>query len=149
MRDGGAKETTPATSIWRRPTPTKISPMKIADFAISMTSPPKPRSEFGFKKPFYNDFKNFSDFVRIGENSAIGILVEILLLILVIFNTVFLSILLHQTKDKLSTATILFIFNILFSNALFVASFVCMFSDFYDEMPYGSVTEDQVHTRLI
>uniref|UniRef100_A0A914ZC04 G-protein coupled receptors family 1 profile domain-containing protein n=1 Tax=Panagrolaimus superbus TaxID=310955 RepID=A0A914ZC04_9BILA len=85
------------------------------------------------------------DFVKIGEHAALGVFIEILLLGAVIFNTVFLSILLHQTKDKLSTATILFIFNILFSNALFVASFVCMFSDFYIEEAYGAVTEDQFY----
>uniref|UniRef100_A0A914Q8G5 G-protein coupled receptors family 1 profile domain-containing protein n=1 Tax=Panagrolaimus davidi TaxID=227884 RepID=A0A914Q8G5_9BILA len=85
------------------------------------------------------------DFVKIGEHAALGIFIEILLLGAVVFNTVFLSILLHQTKDKLSTATILFIFNILFSNALFVASFVCMFSDFYVEDAYGEVTEDQFY----
>lgn len=93
---------------------------------------------------FFNKKQLFSDFVKIGETAAIGVFVEIILLGAVTFNTVFLSILLHQTKDKLSTATILFIFNILFSNALFVASFVCMFSDFYDDDPYGEVAEDQV-----
>ncbi|VDM45033.1 unnamed protein product [Toxocara canis] len=53
-----------------------------------------------------------------------------------------LSTFLLQTKDHLSTATILFIFNILFSNVLFIASFICLFIDFFDEKPYGQLSEE-------
>ncbi|KAE9555719.1 hypothetical protein FO519_001071 [Halicephalobus sp. NKZ332] len=84
------------------------------------------------------------EFINIGYNSEIGVIVEVALLCLVIFNSMVLSILLMQTKDKLSTATILFIFNILFSNALFVASFGCMFSDFYEDLPYDNLNEEQI-----
>uniref|UniRef100_A0AC34QYR9 G-protein coupled receptors family 1 profile domain-containing protein n=1 Tax=Panagrolaimus sp. JU765 TaxID=591449 RepID=A0AC34QYR9_9BILA len=86
------------------------------------------------------------EFVQLGQKSLIGVFVEVVLLGLVVINSTLLTVLLLQTKDKLSTATILFIFNILFSNALFLASFVCMFSDFYDDLPYGNgtINEDQL-----
>lgn len=50
---------------------------------------------------------------------------------------IILSILLRQTHKKLSTAANLFVFNILFSNALFVASFICLFFDLFSDLPFN------------
>uniref|UniRef100_A0A7E4UYD4 G_PROTEIN_RECEP_F1_2 domain-containing protein n=1 Tax=Panagrellus redivivus TaxID=6233 RepID=A0A7E4UYD4_PANRE len=84
------------------------------------------------------------EFVRLGTNAYAGIIIEQFLLCCVIFNSVILSILLAQTKEKLSTATILFIFNIMFSNAFYVGSFICMFLDFLDGATIGDISEDQL-----
>ena len=70
----------------------------------------------------------FSEFEALGKRSFIGVCIEIVLLISITLNTLILSGLLYQTRRHLSTATILFVFNILFSNTLFVASFICLFS---------------------
>jgi len=70
----------------------------------------------------------FREFKSLGHRAALGISLETILLFCILLNTMILSLLLHKTKRHLSTATILFIFNILFSNFLFVASFVCLFS---------------------
>lgn len=69
--------------------------------------------------------------------SRLGLNIEFGLLIGVIANTTILSILLIQTHKKLSTTAILFIFNILFSNALFVASFICLFLDLFSDLPFS------------
>ncbi|VDM64016.1 unnamed protein product [Angiostrongylus costaricensis] len=72
--------------------------------------------------------------------------VELCLLGLVVFNTIFLTLLLlkffFQTKRSLSTATVLFVFNIMFSNLLFFCSFVFFMRDLFNDRPYGSVNED-------
>uniref|UniRef100_A0A914RHP2 G-protein coupled receptors family 1 profile domain-containing protein n=1 Tax=Parascaris equorum TaxID=6256 RepID=A0A914RHP2_PAREQ len=78
----------------------------------------------------------------IARLAEIGIAIEAFLLVLVIANTIMLSTLLLQTKDHLSTATILFIFNILCSNVLFTASFLCLFSDLLDEKPFGQLSDE-------
>lgn len=78
----------------------------------------------------------------LGRQALAGIYVEIALLLGIAVNSLVLSFLLHQTRKYLSTATILFIFNILFSNVLFVASFLCLFSDMiFGEISYGNVEE--------
>lgn len=95
--------------------------------------------------------KRFTWFVKISTDlfyrmiarlAEIGLAIEAFLLVLVIANTIMLSTLLLQTKDHLSTATILFIFNILFSNVLFTASFICLFSDLLDEKPFGQLSDE-------
>ncbi|KIH63287.1 hypothetical protein ANCDUO_06414 [Ancylostoma duodenale] len=58
------------------------------------------------------------------------------------FNTVLLAILLLKTKRSLSTATVLFVFNIMFSNLLFFCSFLFFMRDLFDDHPYGNVNED-------
>uniref|UniRef100_A0AC35UAI0 G_PROTEIN_RECEP_F1_2 domain-containing protein n=1 Tax=Rhabditophanes sp. KR3021 TaxID=114890 RepID=A0AC35UAI0_9BILA len=91
----------------------------------------------------YDDLmENMGGFQVIGSQAELGIYVELGLLICVVVNSIFLSILLFQTQSHLSTATILFIFNILFSNFLFVASFCVLFSDLVSTEPYGSITEN-------
>uniref|UniRef100_A0A915D4I1 G-protein coupled receptors family 1 profile domain-containing protein n=1 Tax=Ditylenchus dipsaci TaxID=166011 RepID=A0A915D4I1_9BILA len=86
------------------------------------------------------------DFEDLGKEALLGVYVETCLLVGIVLNTLFLSVLLYQTRKHLSTATILFIFNILFSNALFVASFVCLFSDMLAGISYGSVDESPTTT---
>ncbi|KAJ1372620.1 hypothetical protein KIN20_034814 [Parelaphostrongylus tenuis] len=68
--------------------------------------------------------------------------VELCLLGLVVFNTILLTVLLFKTKRSLSTATVLFVFNIMFSNLLFFCSFVFFMRDLFNDKSYGSVNED-------
>ncbi|KHN88894.1 hypothetical protein Tcan_02618 [Toxocara canis] len=90
----------------------------------------------------YANVPNIQKFREIARFAEIGFTVEASLLAIVVLNTIMLSTFLLQTKDHLSTATILFIFNILFSNVLFIASFICLFIDFFDEKPYGQLSEE-------
>ncbi|VDK61215.1 unnamed protein product [Anisakis simplex] len=90
----------------------------------------------------YANIPNVKQFRKIAKIAEIGLTVEAILLLLVVTNTVMLSILLLKTKDHLSTATILFIFNILFSNVLFIASFVGLFADFLDDEQFGQLSEE-------
>uniref|UniRef100_A0A0K0F8H1 G_PROTEIN_RECEP_F1_2 domain-containing protein n=1 Tax=Strongyloides venezuelensis TaxID=75913 RepID=A0A0K0F8H1_STRVS len=92
----------------------------------------------------YFDLIESKNYQNIGSQALIGVYVEICLLILVIFNTLCLSILLYQTQSHLSTATILFIFNILFSNFLFVSSFGILFSDLLSENPYAPLSDTTI-----
>uniref|UniRef100_A0A914MRA2 Uncharacterized protein n=1 Tax=Meloidogyne incognita TaxID=6306 RepID=A0A914MRA2_MELIC len=73
---------------------------------------------------------------EVASQARLGLVVEIGLLFGIVFNTTILSALLYQIRHNLSTATILFIFNILFSNVLFVASFVCLFSNMLSDSDY-------------
>ncbi|KAI1728803.1 hypothetical protein DdX_01006 [Ditylenchus destructor] len=82
------------------------------------------------------------DFESLGHNALLGVYIEFCLLLGIVLNTVVLSALLYQTRNHLSTATILFIFNILFSNALFVASFVCLFSTMLSDISYLKPDEE-------
>uniref|UniRef100_A0A158P7J1 G_PROTEIN_RECEP_F1_2 domain-containing protein n=1 Tax=Angiostrongylus cantonensis TaxID=6313 RepID=A0A158P7J1_ANGCA len=68
--------------------------------------------------------------------------VELCLLGLVVFNTIFLTLLVYHTFNCLSTATVLFVFNIMFSNLLFFCSFVFFMRDLFNDRPYGNVNED-------
>lgn len=86
-------------------------------------------------------FAYFSVYQILGQRAWFGVKIEMALLVCVTINTVILSVLLVQTRKHLSTATILFIFNILFSNSLFVASFVCLFSDLFTDLPFISPEE--------
>lgn len=70
-----------------------------------------------------------SDFERLGRSARYGIIAEVGLLVGIGVSTLVLSALLYETRAHLSTATILFVVNILVTNALFVASFVCLFSE--------------------
>ncbi|TKR93895.1 hypothetical protein L596_008267 [Steinernema carpocapsae] len=92
----------------------------------------------------YFDLPDSAAYNLMGEQAMFSVRVEMVLLCVVVTNTVFLSVLLVQTRGHLSTATMLFIFNILFSNALFIASFVCLFSDLLEEAPYGQITEEHL-----
>uniref|UniRef100_A0A915AAQ7 G-protein coupled receptors family 1 profile domain-containing protein n=1 Tax=Parascaris univalens TaxID=6257 RepID=A0A915AAQ7_PARUN len=92
----------------------------------------------------YANIPNIKRFRMIARLAEIGIAIEAFLLVLVIANTIMLSTLLLQTKDHLSTATILFIFNILCSNVLFTASFLCLFSDLLDEKPFGQLSDESL-----
>ncbi|KAI6178641.1 G-PROTEIN-RECEP-F1-2 domain-containing protein [Aphelenchoides besseyi] len=77
----------------------------------------------------------YTHFQELGSRSLLGLKIELILLVGVGVNTIVLSVLLIQTRKKLSTATILFIFNVLFSNVLFVASFVCLFLGLFIDLP--------------
>ncbi|KAI6203340.1 G-PROTEIN-RECEP-F1-2 domain-containing protein [Aphelenchoides besseyi] len=77
----------------------------------------------------------YTHFQELGSRSLLGLKIELILLVGVGVNTIVLSVLLMQTRKKLSTATILFIFNVLFSNVLFVASFVCLFLGLFIDLP--------------
>ncbi|KAH7676109.1 Protein R07D5.2, partial [Aphelenchoides avenae] len=97
---------------------------------------------------FYENLDNetISDFERLGRNARLGVYVEVCLLLGVVVNSAFLAVLLRETRRHLSTATILFVFNILFSNALYVASFVCLFSDLFDSSTTYGPSEELQHT---
>ncbi|KAI6182823.1 G-PROTEIN-RECEP-F1-2 domain-containing protein [Aphelenchoides bicaudatus] len=81
------------------------------------------------------DTNRYNSYLLLGRMSWLGLNIEFALIIL--------SILLIQTHKKLSTAANLFVFNILFSNALFVASFICLFFDLFSDLPFNEdYTED-------
>ncbi|KAL3107815.1 hypothetical protein niasHT_017047 [Heterodera trifolii] len=73
--------------------------------------------------------ESVSEFSTLSGWARLGLGLEIALLCGICLNTTVLSVLLHHTRHHLSTVTILFIFNILFSNVLFLASFLCLYSD--------------------
>uniref|UniRef100_A0A914H2C7 G-protein coupled receptors family 1 profile domain-containing protein n=1 Tax=Globodera rostochiensis TaxID=31243 RepID=A0A914H2C7_GLORO len=77
-----------------------------------------------------------STFSTLSAWARLGLGLEIALLCGICLNTTILSVLLHHTRHHLSTVTILFIFNILFSNVLFVASFLCLYSDIVLDTKY-------------
>uniref|UniRef100_A0A183C9Q9 G_PROTEIN_RECEP_F1_2 domain-containing protein n=1 Tax=Globodera pallida TaxID=36090 RepID=A0A183C9Q9_GLOPA len=77
-----------------------------------------------------------STFSTLSAWARLGLGLEIALLCGICLNTTILSVLLHHTRHYLSTVTILFIFNILFSNVLFVASFLCLYSDIVLDTKY-------------
>ncbi|CAD5206727.1 unnamed protein product [Bursaphelenchus okinawaensis] len=89
-----------------------------------------------------------NDFQDLGNSAWFGLKLELGLLSGVAINTFVLSILLVQTRKHLSTATILFIFNILFSNLLFIASFVCLFADFFTDLRFITTEEIQYSTDV-
>ncbi|CAI5455951.1 unnamed protein product [Caenorhabditis angaria] len=72
----------------------------------------------------------------------LGFRIEGCLLIAVFINTILLAMLLYKTQKNLSTATVLFVFNIMFSNVLFMMSFSFFFVDLNSNKPYGSEITD-------
>uniref|UniRef100_A0A914CD23 G-protein coupled receptors family 1 profile domain-containing protein n=1 Tax=Acrobeloides nanus TaxID=290746 RepID=A0A914CD23_9BILA len=86
---------------------------------------------------------------QLGKEAWVGVYIEVILVLVVIAITIILSFLLAQTRGHLSTATILFVFNILLSNALFVASFICLFSDFFDHLPYSNTSDENVNNAAL
>nr|CAD2182217.1 unnamed protein product [Meloidogyne enterolobii] len=94
-----------------------------------------PIADGGFTDEYLTE-ETVNDFSWLASQARLGLVVEIGLLFGIVFNTTILSALLYQIRHNLSTATILFIFNILFSNVLFVASFVCLFSNMLSDSDY-------------
>ncbi|WKX90403.1 hypothetical protein Q1695_009336 [Nippostrongylus brasiliensis] len=88
------------------------------------------------------DLSNERKYRSLSNRAWHSFYVELCLSALVIFNTVLLATLLLKTKRSLSTATVLFVFNIMFSNLLFFSSFVFFMGSLFDDRPYGSVNED-------
>lgn len=83
-----------------------------------------------------------SNFRFLGMIAYAAVLTEITLLLIVVINSIILSSLLIRTYKHLSTATILFIFNILLSNVLFVSSLLFLFSEmFYNDIIAHSINE--------
>nr|CAD2180075.1 unnamed protein product [Meloidogyne enterolobii] len=106
-----------------------------------------PIADGGFTDEYLTE-ETVNDFSWLASQARLGLVVEIGLLFGIVFNTTILSALLYQIRHNLSTATILFIFNILFSNVLFVASFVCLFSNMLSDSDYQQEkpNEDQQQT---
>ncbi|XGW20564.1 hypothetical protein V3C99_003953 [Haemonchus contortus] len=90
------------------------------------------------------DLNNDRKFRSLANRAWRSFYAELCLLVLVLFNTFLLAGLLLKTKRSLSTATVLFVFNIMFSNLLFFSSFVFFMGAIFDDRPYGSVNEDYV-----
>ncbi|VDO35166.1 unnamed protein product [Haemonchus placei] len=90
------------------------------------------------------DLNNDRKFRSLANRAWRSFYAELCLLVLVLFNTFLLAGLLLKTKRSLSTATVLFVFNIMFSNLLFFSSFVFFMGAVFDDRPYGSVNEDYV-----
>uniref|UniRef100_A0A1I7W8V0 G protein-coupled receptor n=1 Tax=Heterorhabditis bacteriophora TaxID=37862 RepID=A0A1I7W8V0_HETBA len=88
------------------------------------------------------ELNNERKFRVLSDRAWLGFYIELSLLCLVSFNTVLLAVLLLKTKRVLSTATVLFVFNIMFSNLLFLCSFIFFFIDLFDKTSYGPVNED-------
>lgn len=88
------------------------------------------------------DLSNERKFRSLSTRAWHSFYVELCLLVLVIFNTILLAMLLLKTKRSLSTATVLFVFNIMFSNLLFFSSFVFFMGPLFDDRAFGSVNED-------
>ncbi|CAB3410370.1 unnamed protein product [Caenorhabditis bovis] len=88
------------------------------------------------------DLNNERSYRSLAEYALLGFRVEAVLLIAVFFNTVLLAFLLLKTRKNLSTATVLFVFNIMFSNVLFMMSFSFFFIDLISSKSYGAVNED-------
>ncbi|VDP39804.1 unnamed protein product [Heligmosomoides polygyrus] len=89
------------------------------------------------------DLSNERKFRSLSTRAWHSFYVELCLLVLVIFNTILLAMLLLKTKRSLSTATVLFVFNIMFSNLLFFSSFVFFMGPLFDDRAFGSVNEDR------
>ncbi|VDM95659.1 unnamed protein product [Thelazia callipaeda] len=75
--------------------------------------------------------------------AKIGLYIEAFLLLLVLFVTIILLSLLWKSYKHLSTATALFIFNIIFSNTLFILSF-----NFDGSMPASLVIAETLNANL-
>ncbi|KAK6729173.1 hypothetical protein RB195_006300 [Necator americanus] len=88
------------------------------------------------------DLNNDRKYRSLSNRAWRSFYVELCLLVLVMFNTILLAVLLLKTKRSLSTATVLFVFNIMFSNLLFFCSFLFFMRDLFDDHPYGNVNED-------
>lgn len=76
------------------------------------------------------------------KNANFGFRIEAGLLTAIFFNTVLLCFLLGKTYNKLSTATILFVLNIMGSNIAFMFSFLYFFVDLLYQDKYGPINED-------
>lgn len=76
------------------------------------------------------------------KNANFGFRIEAGLLTVICSNTILLSFLLLKTYNKLSTATILFVLNIMGSNVAFIFSFLYFFVDLFYQDRYGSINED-------
>ncbi|GMT31046.1 hypothetical protein PFISCL1PPCAC_22343 [Pristionchus fissidentatus] len=87
-------------------------------------------------------FENSIKFRALSDEAWHGIYIEGALLCLVLLMTIFLTFLLIKTSRSLSTATVLFVFNIIFSNVLFLSSFMFLYSDLLSDETYGKVAED-------
>ncbi|CAI4224218.1 unnamed protein product [Auanema sp. JU1783] len=88
------------------------------------------------------ELQNEKRFRILSDQASIGFRIEFALLAMVCFNTALLAILLLRTSRSLSTATVLFVLNIMFSNLLFLLSFAFFFSDLLQDSSYGDVNDD-------
>ncbi|CAD6188715.1 unnamed protein product [Caenorhabditis auriculariae] len=89
------------------------------------------------------DLNNERRYQNLANNAQKGFYIEGGLLIAICFNTILLAYLLLKTRRNLSTATVLFVFNIMFFKyPFFMFSFTFFFSDFLGNDPYGAVNED-------
>ncbi|CAL2051574.1 unnamed protein product [Caenorhabditis brenneri] len=88
------------------------------------------------------DLNNERKYQRMAKNANFGFRIEAGLLTAICFNTVLLCFLLGKTYNKLSTATILFVLNIMGSNIAFMFSFTYFFVDLLYQDKYGPINED-------
>ncbi|KAF1749116.1 hypothetical protein GCK72_025583 [Caenorhabditis remanei] len=88
------------------------------------------------------DLNNERKYQRMAKNANFGFRIEAGLLTAICFNTVLLCFLLGKTYNKLSTATILFVLNIMGSNIAFMFSFTYFFMDLLYQDKYGPINED-------
>ncbi|PIC20799.1 hypothetical protein B9Z55_025867 [Caenorhabditis nigoni] len=88
------------------------------------------------------DINNERKYQRLAKNASLGFRIEAGLLIAICFNTFLLCFLLCKTYKKLSTATILFVLNIMGSNIAFMLSFTYFFVDLLYQDKYGPINED-------
>ncbi|ULT84564.1 hypothetical protein L5515_019157 [Caenorhabditis briggsae] len=88
------------------------------------------------------DINNERKYQRLAKNASLGFRIEAGLLIAICFNTFLLCFLLCKTYNKLSTATILFVLNIMGSNIAFMLSFTYFFVDLLYQDKYGPINED-------
>lgn len=76
---------------------------------------------------------------KIAWFAQIGLYTETFLLLLVLIVTVTLLLLLWESQKQLSTTMVLFVFNIVFSNTLFMISYILLLSQTTSDEPYGAL----------
>lgn len=81
--------------------------------------------------------ENLNEFRSMSNASRWCFRIEIVLWTILVTITIYLGVLLSQTKVHLSTNTILFIYNILQSNTVFIASFAILFSGLFCDKEFS------------
>lgn len=99
-------------------------------------------------KRFIIHMKASNDIRIIAQFAKIGLFIEAILLLFVLLNTLILSVLLWYSHKKLSTATVLFIINIIFSNTLFIISFIFLLSQVINDNPFGTLDDEILDSSL-